>query len=71
MWAGIGASVALFATLLAAGMRKGNALAAASGVLLLVCVATCVWSWVSAERGWKDALTELARLRPLRSRDQA
>ena len=53
MWTGIGASALLLLALLARGWGR-DAWTTAVAVLLLLCVATCVWAGVVADRSARD-----------------
>ncbi len=65
MWTAIGVSLALLALLLARGWGEG-AWGVAAGVLLLSCIAVCVWAAVTDARAARLVDREVARL--IRSR---
>jgi uncharacterized protein (DUF58 family) len=65
MWAAIALSLALFALLTGLGWA-GTAASLAGGLLLLACVAVCIWAAVqgrTAEREVDRAVGQIARVR--------
>ena len=75
MWVAIGLSVALGGILIALGWASGDAWATAAAVMLLACVAVCVWGAVQGRRAEREVdrviarLVESRRVQQTRSRD--
>lgn len=65
MWAGIAGAALLLVVLLAKGWGP-SAWGTAAGVLLLVCIAVCVWAAVTGEQSAREVRDATARLAELR-----
>jgi hypothetical protein len=66
MWAAIALSLVLFGLLAGLGWGDNSAASLAGGLLLLACVAVCIWAAVqsrTAEREVDRAVGQIARLR--------
>jgi hypothetical protein len=68
MWAGLATAALLLVVLLAQGWGS-DACGAAAGLLLLVCIAVCVWAAVVGERSARAVRDEIARLATARHQD--
>jgi hypothetical protein len=67
MWAAIGLSGGLLGALLALGWREG-AWATAGGLMLLTCVAVCIWAGAQGRNSAHEVDRAVARLAAARQR---
>lgn len=70
MWAAIGLSAALGGILIALGWASGDAWATAAAVMLLACVAVCVWGVAQGRRAEREVDRAIARLAETRRLQQ-
>ena len=66
MWAAIALSLVVFVLLVVRGWGDNSAASIAGGLLLLACVAVCIWAGAqgrSAEREVDRAVAQIARAR--------
>ena len=69
MWAAIGLSVVLLWLLIALGWRD-NAGTIAAGLLLLACVAVCIWAGVQGRIADREVDRAVARMAAAREQDR-
>jgi hypothetical protein len=69
MWTAIGLSVVLFGLLTAVGWRD-NAGTIAAGILLLACVAVCIWAGVQGRISEREVDRAIARMAAAREQDR-
>lgn len=69
MWAAIGLAFALFGLLIGLGWRD-NAGTIAAGLLLLACVAVCIWAGVQGRISDREVDRAVARMAAAREQDR-
>lgn len=69
MWAAVGLSVVLFGLLIALGWPD-NAGTIAAGLLLLACVAVCIWAGVQGRISDREVDRAVARMAAAREQDR-